>query len=273
MLTTSNIDGLDDLHCSPECIPGSGGNSNESKTDNKVMDFAYKYFTSPIVWFGLTVVAGTIFFKAMNMLAYGGALALISALFMSAYPMKMPEPLIYELAIAKNIVSNHISEAVSKKTIYYTEIFPKMYIGALPLESKDHHNLLNKKLRVEAVLSVVQPYEMERETVFSKPVSPKLWQSLGIVHKLLSTIDHQALSLDSLNQAADFIKAHEKGGIYVHCKSGMGRAPSAFIAYLMKHRAMNFEKAHNLVKAKRYIRLNKSQIEVLKTFEASLSSV
>ena len=54
-------------------------------------------------------------------------------------------------------------------------------------------------------------------------------------HLHLPTVDDTPPTLDHLSQAADFIGAalDEGRGVYIHCKSGVGRAPTTAAAYLV----------------------------------------
>jgi dual specificity MAP kinase phosphatase len=51
----------------------------------------------------------------------------------------------------------------------------------------------------------------------------------------LPTVDDDAPSLDHLRQGVEFIERNIRagGGIYIHCKSGVGRAATMAVAYLI----------------------------------------
>jgi len=62
----------------------------------------------------------------------------------------------------------------------------------------------------------------------------------GDHHLHLATRDNTPVPLDYLHQAADFIASQKQadGKVYVHCGVGVGRAPSAAAAYLIKYENM-----------------------------------
>ncbi len=192
----------------------------------------------------------------------------VTATYLTIYPEKIPKKLLYELAIARNLVGNHLAFVSRNRTKYYHEIFPGIYLGALPLKSHNHHNLLSKDLEVGAVLSVVQDFELSTATIFSCPVEKSDWKELGLTQYQISSEDLMPLNDRDLHKAADFIsRCHN--GIYIHCKSGKGRAPSALIAYLVKYQNESVNSAYQHIKSMRAIFLNRKQLEALKDFESS----
>ena len=63
----------------------------------------------------------------------------------------------------------------------------------------------------------------------------------------------------------------KEGNILVHCQAGISRSASIIIAYLMKHKNMNFNKAFGLIKEKRgQMQPNSGFIRQLKEYEKEL---
>ncbi len=67
----------------------------------------------------------------------------------------------------------------------------------------------------------------------------------GERHLHLPTPDNTPVSLEDLDRAADFIAEEISSGgkVYVHCGVGVGRAPSATAAYLIKHGGLQADEA------------------------------
>jgi hypothetical protein len=91
----------------------------------------------------------------------------------------------------------------------------------------------------------------------------------GEVHLHLPTIDNTPLSVDFLNQAADFIAAQKEAGgkVYVHCGVGVGRAPSAAAAYFIKYEKMDAAEAIATIrKVRPFVHLTAEQRRALEAF-------
>lgn len=237
----------------------------------KISQWAIKFFTSQVVIFFSTMIGSIILFSALNLTCVGLLLTGGVGLYIYLRPYNIPKNLIYELAIMKNIVANYFSCAFKGKTSYYHQILPNIYLGALPLKTSHHDKILLQDLNIKSVLSLVEDFEFEKETFFSFPVTKKMWKDHKINQLSISVVDHSPLTIDELHKSADFIEACEKP-IYIHCKSGMGRAPSALLAYLIKYKNKTLEEGLALIQAIRSIRLNSLQKMALKNFEIQLRS-
>lgn len=91
----------------------------------------------------------------------------------------------------------------------------------------------------------------------------------GEVHLHLATVDNTPVTFENLHRAADFIAeaAAQNGKVYVHCGVGVGRAPSAGAAYLIKYQQMDADEALEAIRAKRpFIHLTGPQREQLRAF-------
>jgi protein-tyrosine phosphatase len=95
---------------------------------------------------------------------------------------------------------------------------------------------------------------------------------VGAEHHLhLATRDNTPVPMDYLHQAADFIAEQKQQGgkVYVHCGVGVGRAPSAAAAYLIKYEKMSAAEAIATIRAIRpFVHLTSKQHHALEAFEA-----
>ena len=84
----------------------------------------------------------------------------------------------------------------------------------------------------------------------------------------LPTVDDTAPSLEHLQQGVAFIEQEiaQGGGVYVHCGSGVGRAPTMAAAYLV-HTGLTAEQAWARIrKARPFIRPTAAQVAQLERF-------
>jgi hypothetical protein len=87
----------------------------------------------------------------------------------------------------------------------------------------------------------------------------------------LPITDDTAPSLEDLEKGATFIQSHvEEGkGVYVHCKAGVGRAPTMAAAYLV-HQGATPEEAWAILKEGRpFIRPTPPQLDVIRAYAGS----
>ena len=87
----------------------------------------------------------------------------------------------------------------------------------------------------------------------------------------LPTIDGEAPTPDKLAfgvEALEFFAAHHIK-TFIHCKNGHGRAPTLFVAYLMK-KGMTMDAAISLITERRpVVHFSEAQMKGLRAFEAS----
>lgn len=98
----------------------------------------------------------------------------------------------------------------------------------------------------------------------------------GEHHLHLATRDNTPVPIDYLQQAADFIAEEKKQGgkVYVHCGVGVGRAPSAVAAYLIKYENMSSTEAIKTIRAVRpFVHLTGTQRHAIEAFEAEIHNV
>jgi protein-tyrosine phosphatase len=244
------------------CTPLTKESAPFEEEKSKTAHLALLFFKSPLVW---SLVALGSSFVALPL---GSALLLTAIVFggMAAFPKQIPKALHYEVVMADGIVRKYLTQWGVINYPYYNEIFPGMYLGALPLKNFGDKELLTKTLQIKAVLMALKDEELNKETFFTSAVKKEEWKKEGLLMCQLSIDDMTEASLAELHEAADFIKAHE-GEIYIHCKAGRGRSVMCLMAYLMKYREMSYEEALRFAEVKRpIIALQASQKEKLKEF-------
>ena len=96
-------------------------------------------------------------------------------------------------------------------------------------------------------------------------------KGVGLDHYLwLPTTDDAPPSMEDLDQGVDFIGNHvARGeGVYIHCASGVGRAPTMAAAYLVWQGATPEEAWARIRKGRPFVRPTPSQTEMIRAFAA-----
>lgn len=168
----------------------------------------------------------------------------------------------------------HIIESSLGVWRYFSRIDQYVYLGGIPMYALDHLSVLTLDLKVEAVLSINESYELQAVTLAGSPVSAGEWKKEDVQHLQLSAVDFSPPSYQVLDEGADWIQSHvkEKRVVYVHCKSGIGRSASVVAAYFMKHRHMNAQDAAAHVRSMRaeIFRAGSSQMANLVEYEKTI---
>lgn len=73
----------------------------------------------------------------------------------------------------------HIIEESLGTWKWFTKIENNLYLGGIPLHSLNHLSILTMDLKVDAVLSVMESYELNSSTLAGKPVSPDQWKVIN----------------------------------------------------------------------------------------------
>jgi protein-tyrosine phosphatase len=137
-----------------------------------------------------------------------------------------------------------------------TRIRPFLHVGG------QHYKKGWAKMQAEGINGIVNMREEHHNDALN--------EICGDAHLHLATLDNMPVSMEFLHQAADFInEQQEKGGIvYVHCGVGVGRAPSAAAAYLMKYENMTAIEAIKTIRQTRpFVHLVGTQLLALQQFE------
>lgn len=87
----------------------------------------------------------------------------------------------------------------------------------------------------------------------------------------LPTVDDAAPPVDLLQRGVDFIDQviKEGGKVYIHCKGGIGRAPTMAAAYLISQGLTLDDALARIMKVRPFIYITPPQMQALKHYEAS----
>jgi protein tyrosine phosphatase (PTP) superfamily phosphohydrolase (DUF442 family) len=135
-----------------------------------------------------------------------------------------------------------------------SRITPQLYIGG------QHDKRGWAKLQEMGITAVVNMREEEFDDR-AQGIAPERY-----LH--LPTIDHTAPSMEHLCEGVAFIREEiENGGkVYIHCASGIGRAPTMAAAYFIATGSTLHEALATIKRKRSFIRPRRSQIEQLKRF-------
>jgi protein-tyrosine phosphatase len=249
-------------------VNGASSSSNASGNSN-VNSFQRKHIRGDVVVGGFMALLQSPLLGFLLILALTIVVAVISGYYITLvipfvilfYRWRL---LLYEFFLAVHSVENSLG-----MWPWYHLVDTDLYLGALPLEP--HFEQLTKKLRIGAVLSINQDFELAAVTMVGRPVSPAEWKSMDITHLQLSSPDWLPPSLELLDQGADFINTELSEGkkVYVHCKSGVGRSASLVVAYFIKYKRMDAVTAHHDLISKRPVifKSYSSQMKKVKEYE------
>jgi hypothetical protein len=79
--------------------------------------------------------------------------------------------LIFELVVMTHIIGEGMGVWQ-----WYTRIESNLYLGGIPMNALNHLSKLSMECKVDAVLAVLENYELLSSTVAGKPVSPDQWK-------------------------------------------------------------------------------------------------
>jgi protein-tyrosine phosphatase len=136
---------------------------------------------------------------------------------------------------------------------WYTLVDDNLILGAIPMQ--DHQIETFQKLNIQAVVSIVQPWELDSCTFFGCPMNPDDWKRAGIKQYILPSPDFVPPSFEVLDEGAKILDRHLSNSerVYVHCKSGVGRSASVVLAYLLKFKGEDLITLHKRLKARRTV--------------------
>ena len=137
----------------------------------------------------------------------------------------------------------------------YSRITPALYIGA-------QHNAVGKR-RLER-LGIHNSVSLREE--FDDAA-----HGLALAnHCYLPTVDETAPTLEQLRQGVAFIAdvVARRGRVYIHCASGVGRAPTLAAAYLICQGCSPEEAVAQIKRVRPFVELTPAQLAQLERFEA-----
>eukprot|EP01064_Diplonema_japonicum_P033048 TRINITY_DN6424_c0_g1_i1.p1 TRINITY_DN6424_c0_g1~~TRINITY_DN6424_c0_g1_i1.p1 ORF type:complete len:252 (+),score=76.98 TRINITY_DN6424_c0_g1_i1:134-889(+) len=127
------------------------------------------------------------------------------------------------LTLWPTVAFNGIRDLIGERK-YYDEVYPGVVVGGAPWDSIAE--TLIKRHNIKTVVNCCEEYK--------GPV--KVYQEHKVCQLRLNCIDFVDVPLDKILAAVDFLHSkRHNGGMYIHCKSGKGRAVTVATAYLAKH--------------------------------------
>jgi hypothetical protein len=142
---------------------------------------------------------------------------------------------------------------MGRPVLRYCQISPDLYVGG-QMNARGWHWLAARGLT--ASLNMRSEFD---DAVYGLGSENYLW---------LPTDDDHAPTLDQLRQGVGFIRETlERGGsVYVHCASGVGRAPTMAAAYLVSTGLTPGEALALIRKTRPFIKPTAAQVAVLEEF-------
>lgn len=149
----------------------------------------------------------------------------------------------------------------------------KIFLGALPISRKFASNdltTLTTEHNIGAVLSVVEPFEMNSPGSVLTPITANQWRHNGVQHKQLPTEDFKTMSLDAIEDGVEFIRkcVKQELPVYIHCKAGRGRSALVLTCYLIKYHGFTAEDAiKHIQKDRPQAKLEKAKLDTAIEYE------
>lgn len=235
----------------------------KSETD-KVVESTQIFFQSPAAVSSTTLGAGIVF-TATLLLIPGVNVAAVGTLFFlvlsagGTYVCLNYEEIAYEVTLAGIYVLHASSD---QRYPWYNEILPgELILGAIPL--KQHQKEL-REAGIKSVLSIVQPFENQKDKLFLCPITPEEWNRENVAQKQICCKDFGTVPLDQLHEGVLFLVGQKGKKTYVHCKAGQSRSALTVACYLMQTKGWTIEQTIAYLKKKRpVVRLGKEHQEVM----------
>jgi len=178
--------------------------------------------------------------------------------------------LLFDLLMVKGMI-----EHVLGLWKWFDLVDDNLYLGAVPMQPTDA-TIVVKKLQVNAVLTVMEPYELACPSISGKPVQEEEWRRLEVKFLLVPCSDFVLPSLDALHKGADFLNNELSEGrrAYVHCRNGRSRGALFVLAYFVKHKRLSTKEAFVSLVAKRPLcfYFNSTWMKRLEQFESTFRS-
>ncbi|NGX49185.1 MAG: hypothetical protein K940chlam5_00781 [Candidatus Anoxychlamydiales bacterium] len=241
------------------------GNDSFKRSFRKVKNIAKLIFDNTIFQSSLLGVCSFSFFAAYISVGSVSFLTatLVSSLALAILVKQKFSNFIYELSTTDSFVRQKF---FSKRWPWFSQIDKNIFLGAVPLKNLNHEKLFKEK-NITSILSIIEEKETLKKTIFTTPINLSYWKKNNFSHLHIPIKDRYPLSSIDLQKAADFIHREVLNNkkIYVHCTAGRSRSAMAVIAYLVKYKKMDLNKAYRFLKSKRRVLLiNYSQRKALK---------
>jgi atypical dual specificity phosphatase len=147
------------------------------------------------------------------------------------------------------------------------QIDNRLYLGAIPLHEYNH--LENFRFRIRgplAILSLLEPFELERKYVFPSAVAHDEWEDSGVKTLQLPAVDCEPVEQKMIEQGVQFIRDMNAEGrtVYVHCKAGVGRSATVVACKILQDGLANGTKFHSAQDAIQYVRSKRNFVIIHK---------
>ena len=156
---------------------------------------------------------------------------------------------------------------------WYNKVDDNLYLGAIVINNIIFTQL-TKGVGVNAVVSVVESFELETSILLGSIITADDWKAIEVDQIQLSCRDFQPPPFSVLDKGADYINSRIVNNdiVYVHCKSGRGRSASVVMAYFMKYRGLNAQAAYKKLKLARseVFAANSKQMKNISEYEVYL---
>lgn len=133
----------------------------------------------------------------------------------------------------------------------WNRVAPDLYLGSCPASLNDVLTLT--ELGVGVVVNLQQDEDMESHSLPWEELSP-IYLEHGFEALRVPMDDHQPTSVRRhLTEAVDLLHRYldEGWAVYLHCTSGVNRAPTVAIGYLAKHGGLSLDEATSHVMTRR----------------------
>eukprot|EP00123_Amoebidium_parasiticum_P021301 comp6523_c0_seq1/m.2294 comp6523_c0_seq1/g.2294 ORF comp6523_c0_seq1/g.2294 comp6523_c0_seq1/m.2294 type:complete len:220 (-) comp6523_c0_seq1:223-882(-) len=131
---------------------------------------------------------------------------------------------------------------------WWNELIPgsNVYIGALPLSLFGHVDKLYS-MGIRSVVNCCDEY--------AGPVHD--YSEKRMAQLYIPTVDHLEPSLEDIKRAVAFIQDRRKdGGVYIHCKGGVGRSGAVAFCWLLAEKKMGLKETQDYLLTRRKVHGN-----------------
>ena len=133
----------------------------------------------------------------------------------------------------------------------WTRLLPDLYLGSCPASAQDVLDI--SELGVGVVVNLQLLDDIEAHSLTWADLTAE-YDALDVTFVHVPMDDNEPESVrTNLTRAVESIHAHLEDGwaVYLHCTSGVNRAPTVAIGYLAMHAEMNLEEAYEHVTTRR----------------------
>lgn len=246
---------------------------NQHSEETKTQNFAKKIFSSPTLWILLLTLSVGIFSPiAAHFLMPTSTIIIIDTFALMTIldiALQYKKIISYEISFLHLLIKNKLKSSWN----WYNKIDENIILGAMPLKNKNHLeeliSLAGKKEKL-SILSILEKWEVQRQTPFTTPITPNDWKVNNVNQLIIEGEDHIPPTLEQLKDGVDFINTEIAKGkkVYVHCKAGRGRSAITLACYYMLKNKRTPRQAIEFIESKRPIvtLYKKPKLERMKEF-------